>query len=291
MLIKSLTRKQVIVGLFDSILVKVLQRRSKSLLIENSKQLVIYSFDQIGTAINTVGIYEKFELDTFFSWIEKLEVCFNNSTALDVGANIGNHSLYFSKYFNQVLSYEANPKTFELLKINASLSNNIKVFNFGISNKNGPLVLSSHPNDINGSSITARLDYFPIKIEGLCLDSIPHLSDVSLIKIDVEGHEYQVITGAEQLITRCKPIIIFEQHLADFNGGASPVIELLKSLGYKKFATIITNPKRNSSSITSLIFSTLLSIIKSKSVSMEIVENINPGFYPFVVALPDWIEI
>lgn len=285
-MIKKLTRKEVLEELFNSLLVKLLQRRSRSLLVKNSKQLAIYAHDQIGTSINTVGAYEKFELEIFFEWIARIGINFNNSIAIDVGANIGNHSIYFAKYFSRVFAFEANPRTYQILKINATLVNNIEVFNYGISNSNGPLILSSHPNDVNGSSITTRLDYYPIEIEGLTLDSIEGLNNVSLLKIDVEGHEYQVIDGAKNLIRRFMPIILFEQHYSDFDDSGSSVVHLLKSLGYQKFAFIVTSPARNRGTFKAAITSSILSLIKSESVFVEISDNLKPGFYPFIVALP-----
>ncbi len=85
--------------------------------LECRQQLVVFSFDYVSTAINIDGIYEIDELEVLFEWLKLLNIdeIFEGS-ALDIGANIGNHSLYFSDYFSEVLSYEPHPLTYELLK-------------------------------------------------------------------------------------------------------------------------------------------------------------------------------
>ena len=60
---------------------------------------------------------------------------------VDIGANIGNHSIAFSKISKKVYSFEAHPRTFEILKFNTDKYKNIKIFNIGISNKKGSLFL------------------------------------------------------------------------------------------------------------------------------------------------------
>ena len=50
------------------------------------------------------------------AWLKFLS--YFNGTVLDIGANIGNHSLFFSNYFYKVLSFEPHPKIFKVLAIN-----------------------------------------------------------------------------------------------------------------------------------------------------------------------------
>ena len=74
---------------------------------------------------------------------------------LDVGANIGNHSLYFSNFSKQVFSYEPNPNTFELLKFNTKNLSNINIYNIGISNKNENKFLNESNFNIGDSAIVS----------------------------------------------------------------------------------------------------------------------------------------
>jgi hypothetical protein len=67
------------------------------------------------------------------------------------------------------------------------------------------------------------------------LDYIKEITSkrIGLIKIDVEGHELHALKGMTKIISRRKPVIVFEQH-GGINNGTSHVVELLRSLGYKK---------------------------------------------------------
>ena len=51
-----------------------------------------------------------------------------NFSALDIGANIGNHSVFLSKFFKKIHSFEPNPKTYDVLSLNSKYSNTKKSF-------------------------------------------------------------------------------------------------------------------------------------------------------------------
>ena len=57
--------------------------------------------------------------------------------------------------------------------------------------------------------------------------------DISLIKIDIEGHEIKALKGAEKILTSKKPLILFEQSEKEIYNGTSQVINYLRFLGYK----------------------------------------------------------
>ena len=111
--------------------------------------------------------------------IHKMEKNIFNSTMLDIGANIGNHSLFFSNYFAKCISFEPNPRTFSVLEINSRLVENIIPMNIGLSDKKGEVelkcfsgynVLTSMvdiPHDIPSTTATGQVttgDYNHISI-------------------------------------------------------------------------------------------------------------------------------
>jgi FkbM family methyltransferase len=205
----------------------------------NQRQLVAFSFDYIGTELNLSGVYEGDQLNLVFDWIKAAAPALLQGNAIDVGANIGNHSLYFCDYFPQVFSFEITPRTFAVLQLNAQLASNVTCFNVGMSNTVGTVHLSENPRNVGGTRIVSDPENATRSARVATLDSFAdRLGDVSLIKIDVEGHELHVLEGAEQTIRRHKPMLLFEQLVADFTNGTSPCIELLKSHGYRLFVTI-----------------------------------------------------
>lgn len=70
-------------------------------------------------SINLDGRYENTELTLLEQFIKKKLPNSHKNTALDIGANIGNHSVFLSKFFNHVYSFEPNPITYDVLLLNA----------------------------------------------------------------------------------------------------------------------------------------------------------------------------
>ena len=210
--------------------------------IFNNPQLVILSFDHIGLKINLDGRYENDLLLVLKEFIKNKIPNSNNLYCLDIGANIGNHSVFFSEFFREIYAFEPNPLTYEILKINskfASKRGNITPYKMGLSNKNGKVLFRINNKNIGGSSIIKTKAYDLnlkniIDIQVSCADNLKYLEGIKIgcIKIDIEGHELEALMGAEKIIKRNKPLIIFEQEKLAFRNGTSEAINYLKKIGY-----------------------------------------------------------
>jgi FkbM family methyltransferase len=273
---------------FRWLMLQQLRRQSKRHISERRKQLVVYSFDYIGHAINLNGIYEKDDLDTFFEWMASIGIDFKEATALDIGANIGNHSLYFSDHFKRVVSFEPHPRTFKLLSLNAELASNVSCHNVGLSDKRGSAVLSVLPVNFGRSTISDSRDSESVDIQLVALDDFCELENVALLKIDVEGHEYKALQGARKVIQKHQPIILFEQHIDDFTNGESHVLSLLKEFGYEDFAVIKKYPLPPS--FLKFAITPLLRIAWGEQTKVVLTKTVTPDFYSFIVALPGWVQ-
>lgn len=149
--------------------------------------------------------------------------------ALDIGAHIGNHALFFSQYFNEVYAFEPDPVTFALLKIN-SIGHNIITYPFGLSDHDGESGFVVNLDSRGESYLNKKSDF---KVEVKALDSIQNqLGDIALIKIDAEGHEYEVLKGGKSLIANNLPIILFEWNKLHGQDYDDRIIKLLNSLDY-----------------------------------------------------------
>ena len=208
----------------------------------NYPQLVILSFDHIGLKINLDGRYENHLLEYLEKFIKQKIPNSRELCVLDIGANIGNHSIFFSDLFETVYSFEPNPLTYEVLKINSKYAcdrKNIKAFKLGISNKNKKVYFRNNLFNSGNSSIISEEDFNKnknnaFKVDVVSLDNIDLLEGrkIGLIKIDIEGHELNALKGAENLIKKHKPIIFFEQEKKVFKNGRTEVINYLSTLGY-----------------------------------------------------------
>ena len=261
------------------------------------KQMAIFAFDYISNQINIDGIYEVDDLNIFIEWLESL----NNKeifqgAVLDIGANIGNHSLFLSSYFKEIYSYEPHPLNYQLLLYNSKLVNNIKCFNIGISSTESTGLLEFNNANMGGARL-GNLDFVSINNvkNKVILNTIDNLLEsdkdkiiVKLIKIDIEGHEYDALIGAENTIKKFQPIIILEQHITEFYDGTSNVINLLNSFGYELFAKIEKNPSplKYLPNFLNLTYSTFFRLLFGSSIKIKMVKSFQPNFYPFIIAIP-----
>lgn len=175
--------------------------------------------DYIESYIYLDGIYEK----PFLYLLERVLV--KRRTALDVGANIGNHSLFLSTLFKTVHSFEPNPDLLARLKRNLDENDaaHVHVHGVGLSNEDARLPFHK-PADHNkgvGRFVAAGEDDHCV-LEVRCGDAMIAelgVDHVDFIKVDVEGHELHVLQGLRKTIAAHQPVIAFEFHAADFPEG------------------------------------------------------------------------
>lgn len=260
--------------------------------ISKHPQLVIFAFDHIGLSLNLEGRYENSSLFLVEEFIEKKISNPGDKVVLDIGANIGNHSIFLAEKFKKVYAFEPNPITYEVLKINSTYvaeHKNVIPFNFGLSDAEGSLPFNVNPANIGGSGIINRNNRNvndSIFIDVKTLDKFDELKDVSvaLIKIDVEGHELNALRGAKDTISRDMPAILFEQSAAEIIDGSSPTIKYLDEIGYEFFEI-----KKNFD-FGDKLFSKILSLtcrsIFGERLDFVKVKIFRKKFYDMILAMP-----
>jgi len=151
------------------------------------------------------------------TWEKKIVKIFQehvnkDDVVLDVGTYIGLHTIELSKLAKKVISFEPQPLVSACVKktLNAMEIKNVDHYHMALGNETGWTHI--HTNGDGDASIRGIRDAkfnqsFKCKIDRL--DNIVK-EKVKLIKIDVEGSEFQVLAGAIELIEEHKPIIIIE---------------------------------------------------------------------------------
>lgn len=140
------------------------------------------------------------------------------TTAIDVGANMGlwTYAMAQTGMFDKILAFEPNLTLTNDL-ISARL-NNVSVLHQAISNESGKKVLRIPQIGklaLSGwASLEAQIDldtdkFHEILVETVRLDDLD-LNGVGFIKIDVEGHELNLLAGAYSFFTRERPVCIIE---------------------------------------------------------------------------------
>jgi len=237
--------KDIILERIDKFIIARLKKLSKFYISTGEANLCAPAFDIITHEVLVFGRYETKALTILTRWFNSLPSCFLNGIAIDVGANIGNHSIWLAKNFLSVIALEPVKKTFELLKLNTESFKNISINNTAASSNFGESHITINDlHNMGGAHISSQTeDSEPIRLTPL--DSLELEAPLSLIKIDAESHEYDVLLGARELMKKYLPVIIFEQHKSEINDGTSASIELLRSQGYDFFLTFQNNFNKN----------------------------------------------
>lgn len=216
----------------------------------NDIDLVIKGFkgDHIFEQIRASGsLYEEDLLDTISRGLPETP-----AAAVDVGANIGNHSLFFASVFKcPVLAIEPSPATANVLRENIrenGLDQRIQVVQEGASDSRRSIFLHS-PNARNLGM--ARLEELALSDEDSRvlvrpLDEIianwrevNRITHVDLIKIDVEGHEERVLAGAASTLRTSEPTLLIE---AAQEGKFLRIKSMLAPMGYRAFGPYCATP-------------------------------------------------
>jgi FkbM family methyltransferase len=170
----------------------------------------------IGLHILLYGSFEPAELTTLCS-LARL-----NTTAVDVGANVGMFTIALSAAVGpsgHVMAFEPFPPNLDRLQRNLHLNEirNVDVLPLAVDRKDGAttLHLSNDPAFHSTTEIRERERslHETITVPMASLDGAWTRAGspaVSVLKIDVEGGEFSVLSGATVLLAQCRPTILIE---------------------------------------------------------------------------------
>jgi FkbM family methyltransferase len=164
-------------------------------------------------------------------------------TVIDVGANVGFHALRWANQVGssgRVLAFEPVPPNMAALRRNLALNPrlNIEPYELALGEEPGPLELKHERfGQTSGGYSFAHTHQFGYRVKQEALDHFLESSgkpfvNLRLIKVDVEGFEASVLSGAWETIRHYRPYIAIEWHLA-FGDSAS---EALRSVVVDKLA-------------------------------------------------------
>lgn len=153
-----------------------------------------------------------------------------DSCVIDVGANIGAYSIPLAKVWPtcDIHAFEPNPAALRRFEHNRSLNGplaNLFVHNVGLSDKSDQLNLYAF-DGVTGDSAKSTFvdpahrnwDTQKVSVRVVPLDTLvtDFKKRISVIKIDVQGFEVNVLRGAQNLIAQHRPFIVFEHEDSNF---------------------------------------------------------------------------
>jgi FkbM family methyltransferase len=158
------------------------------------------------------------------------EIYLPGTAVIDVGANIGNHTVFFGAILNApVYAYEPFQPNYDLLELNVAANGlDGQVITACCAVGAGVGVGSLHPGPPQNFGVT-RMTFGAGEVPVRSLDSLSICGPIGLIKIDVEGAEVAVLRGAADLIGAWLPDIVIE---AGDTAAFRSVAAVLDDLGY-----------------------------------------------------------
>lgn len=160
--------------------------------------------------------------------------------ALDIGANKGVYSAALRPYCAGVHAFEPHPKMLRFLRRNIGAWAGVHACALGAENGTAELRIprwkSGYSNQgASLSTLKVAADYFPVPVTTARLDDLD-LAPVGFMKIDVEGHEQAVLTGAQGTIARDRPVLLIEIEEKHTKRPLEDSIAAVCALGYRCLA-------------------------------------------------------
>ena len=190
-----------------------------------------------------LGQYEDPETMKFFlAWLKP------DSVYYDIGSNIGFHALTANRVINtgKIYAFEPMPAVRAIFEKHISLnskliiSNSIKIFPIAISNKEKQVEFSNDITHRDGNTYIKESYIFAgtenkITVQCQSIDGLMQqgYDKPDIIKIDVEGAEYDVLTGAENTLQLYQPNILLATHDCHLPGVQEKCVHFLEQLGYQ----------------------------------------------------------
>ena len=219
-------------------------------------KIIQYFAFKLYASANKLGIFEYRFFEQIFakayyvykSKLENIDIALiakhirPNSTIIDVGANIGWFTVNIMKYLNSdgfIIAVEpdlTNLRRLESCLIASNLQDRVQILPIALSNIQGTGFLTLDSGNPANHKIGEEEGGISKEIELKLLDDVcRNLVDVCLVKIDVQGHEINVLKGGQDTIMRLRPAILIEFDNRHGFQNTGDVWELLQKFGYKVF--------------------------------------------------------
>jgi FkbM family methyltransferase len=165
--------------------------------------------------------------------------------ALDVGANIGLHTIVMSRLTGsagRVFAFEPDPHNFQLLERNlrANGAGNVTAHQCAIGEADGVVRLARNPRNYADCRVTSELpgwssEAVPMTTLDTALPELP-AGSLRFVKLDVQGSECRVLRGMRRTLERQPDVVmvveVFPGGLRGAGASARELVEMLASLGF-----------------------------------------------------------
>lgn len=215
---------------------------SRLFVIKNYRGVASFVCDiaeHMGSQIFFRGHYSGAEVDVVEALLEPGQVF------VDAGANQGEFTIAAALCGAQVHAFEPTSiyqaRLHQQIQLNPNLS--IEVYGYGLADQPGQTTLYTaegvFADGTENGGLSTQFPHHSVnkiiaQVELKRLDDVG-LTQVDMIKVDVEGGEWAVLKGAQQLLARCKPKVLFEANAATFAAAGYDTTALLAWLSEQDY--------------------------------------------------------
>ena len=201
----------------------------KTVTVQNNIRMSGYEGEYIFEKISASKVF--YEQDLLNKWFP----CDNTKIVYDIGANIGNHTVFFATATpqSQIFSFEPIPENFAMLMRNIAdngLEDRVRAFQIAVGEEPG-IVYMNITQDANygsASIVSDGNDSGTYMVEMVPIDNLD-LPAPDFIKIDVEGFELSVLRGMKNTLKNLNNVIVW---IEVDEKNASGVYSLMHELGF-----------------------------------------------------------
>jgi len=195
----------------------------------------------IGASLDHYGEWAEGEIHELSRYVSP------GSVVLDIGANVGTHTVALARLVGEagfVIAVEAQPEIYQLLSTNIVL-NQVQDRAIALNNLAGSrpdiIEYTASPDKAveNFGAVSFAQDRATVVAERKVMTRLPMiriddmgLTRCDLIKIDVEGMEIDVLRGARDVLSAFRPVVYFEQRSA---AHFAEIFDLLAEFGYRMY--------------------------------------------------------
>lgn len=240
------------------------------------------------------GVFEGGVIDLLIDVIRRTS---RNGLMIDIGANIGNHTVALARLFEQVESVEPHPVLFRILTANALRNGmaHVTAHNFGLANEDTSATLAEPADNHAIARVKERSQLSPetfglssqdfgseyaveLKSAHKFVGQFGDRLNRAFIKIDVEGMEQEIISAICPLLGTYKPLVGFEW----FTKAQPELIEIVSSLdGYELWGVRMHDVGKN------LAWRAFKLIFTGRSFKLERIDIARlETFYPLALLIP-----
>ncbi len=193
------------------------------------------------TIVKDNTFWEMRLLKLYDEYIHQYKPDVKNKIMIDCGANIGNHTLYFYHFSlaQKVYCFEPQQLIFDVLKKNILINKvNAELHHRVVSSSQKKFAIHNFSSGNFGVTdfVETQHNADSLIYDSVTLDEICAKDEICAIKIDVEGHEYEVLQGSKFILEKYHPVLWIEikHHLKEIN-------EILSAYNYKEINQIGEN--------------------------------------------------